>query len=104
MSQNTNPVLSCAGFVKYVMNVCNDPNYAFMCDMVCELLDSIFMYRAGVRSGHPELMECGMAIFGKVWASRNHTMYRSLEAYHTFLTSCMPDELEQFVSQTMSIN
>ena len=36
-----NPNLSASAFLKFVMN-CTDPNYTVMCDIMFELLDSIF--------------------------------------------------------------
>ena len=43
----TDPSLSCAGFLKYLMTEVHNPKYSFICDLVLEILDSIFLYSAG---------------------------------------------------------
>ncbi len=51
LSLGPDETVSCSGFYKYCLTSVQNPNYAFMCDMVLEMLDTIFLYRAGVRTG-----------------------------------------------------
>lgn len=97
-------VLSCAGFFKFLMNEVNDPNFGFMADLILELLDAIFLYRAGLRSGATDMMLAGRASFSKVWFGRCHSMYRELDMYDSIMRECMPAELIGFIDKTMSIN
>ena len=66
-----NADMSVAGFTKFMLTEVQNPNYAFMCDAVLDVLDCLFMYRAGVRSGQTELMHSARALFPKIWVSQN---------------------------------
>ena len=95
--------LSVKGFMKFVMNA-KDPNYTFMCDMTFELIDAIFMYRAGVRLHINKFIEAGRAKFAKLWCGRNHPLYRELEMTDILMTTRMPPEIRDLVLDTDSLN
>ena len=97
------PHLSPEDFFKYVMNA-RDPNYVFMCDFTFEILDSVFLYRAGVRCGISKFISAGRAKFAKLWCGRNHPLYRELEVADTVQLIRMPMDVRQFVEDTASLN
>ena len=97
----SNP-LSCADFLKYVRTHVHNPNYAFICDIALEIMDSIITYRAGTRCGNTDLMDAGISVFSKVWFSRNHPMYRELVVYDTALKLSMPPEMLNTIKKTVS--
>ena len=100
---NKDPDFSAKNFLKFVMKA-QDPNYVFMCDFVFEILDAVFLYRAGVRCAIPDFIEAGRAKFAKVWSGRNHPLYRELEMSDSLHLARMPPELREFVTSTASIN
>ena len=79
-------------------------NYAFMLDMTFTLLDSLFVYRAGVRAGLPSLMDLGRNMYAPLWSARSHPMYRQLEVYDSIVSECMPQSIKAFIEKTKSIN
>ena len=97
------PDLSVEKFMKYIMKA-QDPNYTFMCDYVFELLDAIFLYRAGVRCGIDSFIHAGRAKFAKVWSGRIHPLYRELEIADTVKLMRIPRDLQGLVSQSDSLN
>ena len=99
--QDPNYTVAC--FLKFVMNA-QDPNYSFMCDFTFEILDSVFLYRAGVCCSIPDFAEAGRAKYAKVWSGRHHPHYRELEMADTIQMTRMPLEVEEFVQETSSIN
>ena len=98
-----NPNLSASAFLKFVMN-CTDPNYTFMCDIMFELLDSIFMYRAGQRCTDAHMMIAARAKFAKLWCGRIHPLYRELEMSDSLQFMRMPKEVQVLVMESMSLN
>ena len=101
--KKTQPCLTPEAFFKFAMDAVN-PNYTFMSDSIMELMDSVFLYRAGVRCGDIKFMESGRAKFSKVWSARNHPLYRELEMADSLALARMPKEILQFVQKTMSLN
>lgn len=91
-------------FLKYVMTTTVNPNYAYMIDAVFDLLDCIFLYRAGTRASNFDQMDAARGLYAKVWVSRGHCMYRELELADRLWWAQMPDELASFVKQTVSFN
>ena len=81
-----------------------DPNYLFLVDATFELMDSIFMFRAGIRSGRSDLIWAGRAKFSKVWSGRHHPAYRELNAHDMMQRMLLPDQLGDFLDRTMSLN
>ena len=98
-----NPSLQVASFLKFTMDAVN-PNYTFMCDMVLELLDAVFMYRVGNRCANTKFMEAGRAKFAKVWTGRFHPLYRELEMGDTIALSRMPPAVRKLYEQSWSLN
>ena len=80
-----------------------DPNYTFMADFTFELLDSLFMFWAGVRCGNIDFTKAGRAKLAKIWCGRHHPLYRELELSDTILLERMPPELRTFVLESASI-
>ena len=97
------PDLSSAAFFKFIMKAV-DPNYTFMCDFTFELLDAIFMYRAGIRGSIKTFIRAGRAKFAKLWSGRNHPLYRELEAADSILLENAPKELQDLLLQAASVN
>ena len=52
--------LSPKDFLEYIKSdTIKNPNYSVMVDVAFEMMDAIFLYRAGVRSGRADLMQEG---------------------------------------------
>ena len=81
-----------------------NPNYLFMVDVAFELIDCIFLYRAGIRSGHIDMAWSARAKFAKVWTGRNHPAYRELSTNDFLQQLLMPAELRAFIDKATSIN
>ena len=96
--------LSVAGFLKFTMTTVKSPNYALICDLVFVILDSIFLYRAGLRSGDVGMIDAGRAFFSPMWCARSHPMYRQLVAYDNIMATCMPPPVHKFINQTKTFN
>lgn len=79
-------------------------NYVFMLDMIFTLLDSLFVYRAGVRTGLSSLMDLGRNMYAPLWSARPHPMYRQLEVYDSIVSECMPPSIKSFIEKTKSVN
>ena len=94
-SNSEHPDLSVAGFLKFCMNSVENPNYAFLFNTHVDLLDAIFAYRAGLRSGHSTLVEAARGTFAKLWSGQYHPMYRQLDAYDSTVNLCMPEILRE---------
>ena len=103
LKQNPPNQPSVDGFFKYVM-LSMDPNYSFMADIVFELLDAVFMYRTGLRTGIIKLAMAGRAKFSKVWCARAHSLYRELDAHDMILRERMPPCVQTLVDESMSLN
>jgi len=84
--------------------VAKDPNYTFMADMLFEVLDSIFMYRTGLRTGLIDLAMAGRAKFSKIWCARSHRLYRELDGHDMIMREAMLPELRKLVDESMSLN
>ena len=97
------PTITPAAFIKYTM-LASDHTYSFLCDLVLEILNSIFMYRAGVRSGNQRFMEAGRAKFSKIWSARSHPLYRELEMADSVMKMRAPAEVSELLSQLSSLN
>lgn len=97
------PDLSVSAFIKFTMNA-TDPNYSFMCDVMFDIIDALFMFREGIRGGIVEFTQAALAKYAKLWSGRRHPLYRELEAAHHVLLARMPDEVRNFVLHNMSIN
>ena len=97
------PNISVSWFMKFIMKS-SDPNYGFMCDLIFEFLDAIFMYRAGQRSLHPDMMTAARAKFAKLWCGRVHPLYRELEMSDTLSHIRMDDAVRDLVKESMSLN
>ena len=76
LSGDEEPTITTEGFLKYIMNQKDDFTYAFIVDLVMDIISSIFMYRQGVRENIPSFVFAGRAIFAKIWSARNHPLYR----------------------------
>jgi hypothetical protein len=100
-AQHSEP--SVEGFLKYTMTAQNS-TYTLMCDMAFELMDAIFMFRAGVRSGYLPFISAARGKFAKIWSARNHPLYRELEVADSLLLQRMPPEVRDFVTNSMSMN
>ena len=96
--------LSVAGFLKFTMQTVQSANYAFISDLVFIILDSIFLYRAGLRSGDVDMMDAGRAFFSRMWCARSHPLYRQLVAYDNIMAACMPPPVAGFIRRTKSFN
>ena len=92
-----------SAFMKFIIKA-TDPNYTFMCDYVFELLDSIFMFRTGVRGSIQRFIKAGLAKFAKLWCGRHHPLYRELEAAHNLQYERMPEKVRELVDKAASIN
>ena len=68
--------------MKFIMKS-SDPNYGFMCDLIFEFFDAMFMYRAGQRSLHSDMMTAARTKFAKQWCGRLHQLYSELEMSDT---------------------
>ena len=75
-----------------------------MADFVFELLDAIFMYRAGIRCNIPAYIEAGRAKYSKLWSGRHHPLYRELEMADTICQHRMPEPTHSFIQESTSIN
>ena len=95
--------LTAKEFFEYVM-CAQDPNYAFMCDILFEILDAVFMYRGGIRCNIKEFIEAGQAKFAKMWCGRWHPLYRELEVCDLVQQLRMPADVRQLVDTSTSIN
>ena len=105
LADNPNhPNLSVAGFFKFCMTCVKNPNFAFLFNTHVELLDAIFGYRAGLRSGHAALVEAARGSFAKLWSGQYHPMYRQLDAYDAITTLCMPQKLRDTMKSACSFN
>ena len=101
-SDNTN--MSPAHFLKFVMSQVKNKTYLFIADITFELMDSMFLYHCGIRCGDQELMDAGRNKFAKVWYGRRHPMYRELEMSDTFQNIRLPEELKEFIADSLSLN
>lgn len=81
-----------------------DPNYLFLVDVSMEIIDSIFMHRAGIRSARPDLIWAGRAKFTKVWSARHHPAYRELNLHDLMQRLMVPPDLGAYIDKTMSLN
>ena len=95
--------VSPAGFLKFVMRA-KDPNYSFMADCILELLNSIFVFRCGIRSGDVNQILAGRAKMSKLWFGRNHPLYRELDSHDWLTRERMPQELTKLVDRSLSLN
>jgi hypothetical protein len=101
--KKSSPDYSPSHFIKFMMNAI-DPNYAFMVDFTLELLDAIFLFRAGVRGQKPAYIYAGLAKFAKIWSGRNHPLYREIEMHFSIMLERMPDQVRHFVDGSQSLN
>ena len=104
LSGDEEPTITTEGFLKYIMNQKDDFTYAFIVDLVMDIISSIFMYRQGVRENIPSFVFAGRAIFAKIWSARNHPLYRELEMSDSVAFARMPPNMRDFVTKTWSIN
>ena len=104
LSGDEKPTIRTEGFLKYIMNQKDDFTYAFIVDLVMDIISSIFMYRQGVRENIPSFVFAGRAIFAKIWSARNHPLYRELEMSDSVAFARMPPNMRDFVTKTWSIN
>ena len=86
--------LSAVEFAKFLKNEVKDNTYAFLVDVVFEFLDSMFLYRDGVRNANPKFMFAGLAKFAKLWSGRKHPLYRELEMSFNVSIARLPEELQ----------
>ena len=96
--------LSVPGFFKYCLTHVENPNYVFLFNTHFEVLDALFAYRAGLRSGHAHLVEAARGSFAKLWSGLHHPMYRQLDTYDAVMSLCMPQALRQQMRTTCSFN
>ena len=92
-------------FFKYLdSGKVQDPNYRFLVDFAFDIIEALFLHRAGVRSGQADLMWSGRAKYSKVWCGRNHPSYRELAIHDHMQRLIVPNKLGQFIDRTMSLN
>lgn len=96
------PDLAVSKFLKFVMQA-EDPNYTFLADFTFELLDSVFLYRAGVRCGNADFIKAGRAKYAKLSCGRHHPLYRELEVADTLFLQRMPSDMLKFVLNSPSL-
>ena len=75
-----------------------------MADITFELLESIFVFRTGVRGGIENFMKTGLAKYAKLWSGRRHPLYRELEMADTLLSVRAPDDLNHLLLSASSMN
>ena len=102
-AEGTTVELSSTQYWKYIGSAV-DPNYKFMTDVAFELIDAIFMFRAGVRTGRTDFMKAGRALYAKMWVGRRHPQYRELEVQSLIQQIQLPDKLKEFENKSMSLN
>ncbi len=105
MSNGENEMtISPAHFTKFLMTKVKDKTYLFISDIMFELVDSLFMYRCGVRCGDKDMMDAARGKFSKLWSGRPHPMYRELEMSDLLQEIRMPTELNEFIAASSSLN
>ncbi len=96
--------ISPAHFTKFLMTKVKNKTYLFISDVMFELVDSLFMYRCGVRCGDKEMMDAARGKFSKLWSGRPHPMYRELEMSDLLQEIRMPSQLDEFIADSASLN
>ena len=69
--------LSVVNFMRFIERDVVNSNYLMMTDLVFEFLDSVVMFRDGVRNSNDNLMRVGSAKLAKLWTARNHPSYET---------------------------
>ncbi len=103
-NDQTETTISPAHFTKFLMTKVKDKTFLFISDVMFELIDSLFMYRCGVRCGDKGMMDAARGKFAKLWSGRPHPMYRELEMSDLLQEIRMPSELHDFISASASLN
>ena len=96
--------ISVAGYFKFCMLNVKSHAYAFMCDSILEVLDGIFLYRAGLRSGVYDLIEAGFAHVAPFWSARPHPKYCQLDVHHSLVMTCAPPEVKVLLQNSTSFS
>lgn len=99
------PDLSPDCYMKFLMsgNVQNQ-TYTMIAELVFELLDSIFLYRKGIRGANSDQSFAARAKIAKIWSGRSHPSYRELEMTDSIHLSRMPPEVKHLVLESWSLN
>ena len=79
-----NKDMSVVNFMRFLGEV-NDPNYLLIADITFEFIDSICMYRAGIRNENHSFMYAARAKVAKLWSARHHPSYREIEMADSLL-------------------
>ncbi len=105
MSKGGNEMTISPGhFTKFLMTKVKDKTYLFISDIMFELVDSLCMYRCGLRCGDKQMMDAARGKFSKLWSGRSHPMYRELEMSDLLQEIRMPPELCDFIAASASLN
>ncbi|CAG2229839.1 unnamed protein product [Mytilus edulis] len=80
------------GFVQWLKDN-NDNTLLFICNLMLPCLESIFMFRKGVRENNCVLIERARKIFRQIWYGRHHTKYMLIDSFGLCDRFLMPPEI-----------
>ena len=70
------------------------PNFIHLYNTLQHVLEPIFAFRAGLRTGRSDLSMAAQSAYAKMFHARNHPVYRLIECYDMISQFCMPAELK----------
>lgn len=93
------------GFSQWV-EVGEDETLHFICNAMLPCLESIFMFREGVRQNKHmhDIIDLACKIVRQIWYSRHHTKYIIIDSFNLYSSCLIPVEILHFNNKNQSFS
>lgn len=91
------------GFSQWV-EVGEDETLRFFCNAMLPCLESIFMFREGVRQIKHDIIDVARKIVRQIWYGRHHTKYMVINSFNLYSRCLMPAEILHSINKNQSFS